>query len=150
MMEGLGYGREEITNPDAKLTREAVEYRDFLDKMSLEPPWIRGAALLTIFVEGSVHERAEREGRREILPIEDAVREHPLVKHYACPPDAMQLTRAHHMVEGGHREDAWEMVLRYAPSDRPGQDALVSVMEDALRLWLLYRDSVVEEMGIRG
>lgn len=149
MMEGLGYSRSQLLRPEPPLVPEALEYRSFLDRVSLEPPWIVGAAVLTIFVEGSVHERAEREGRREEVPVEEAIAEHPLVKFYGCPKEAMLLTRAHRAVEGGHREDAWKMLLDHAPRDAAGQEAIVRAMERALEGWLRYRDGVARAMGLR-
>jgi pyrroloquinoline quinone (PQQ) biosynthesis protein C len=137
MMEGVGLARARMTSLDP-----------LLDRVSAAPPWIVGAAVLTIFVEGSVHERAEREGRRELLPVEEAIRQHPLVKFHGCPPDAMQLVRAHRAVEGGHREDAWTMVLRHAPADRASQDAIVEAVEASLAAWLAYRDGVARAMGL--
>lgn len=148
MMEGLGLSRARMTSLDPPLEPEALAYRAMLDRVSAAPPWIVGAAVLTIFVEGSVHERAEREGKRELLPVEEAIREHPLVKFHGCPPDAMQLARAHRAVEGGHREDAWSMVLRHAPADRASQDAIVNAVEAALAAWLAYRDGVARAMGL--
>ena len=41
--------------------------RSYLDRVSIEPPWVVGAAVLAIFVEGSIHERAEMNGTRELL-----------------------------------------------------------------------------------
>lgn len=149
MMEGLGFSREQLLSLDPPLEKEALAYRAMLDRLSAEPPWIIGASVLTIFVEGSVHERAEREGKRVLLPVEEAIREHPLVKHYGCPEEAMQLVRAHRQVEGGHRDDAWEMVLAHAPREREQQEAVVRAMEQALDAWLAYRDGVVRAMGIR-
>lgn len=148
MMEGLGFSRDEVTRLSPRLEPEAIAYRAFLDRVSAEPPWIVGAAVLTIFVEGSVHERAEREGRRVLLPVEEAIAEHPLVKFYGCPKEAMQLTRAHRAVEGGHRDDAWEMVLAHAPRDPAGQEAIVVAVEQALAAWLRYRDGVARAMRL--
>ena len=115
--------------------------------MSVESPWVVGAAVLTIFVEGSVHERKELEGRREEAPIEDAIRAHPMVVHYGCPPERMRLARAHRAVEGGHRTDAWRMVLDHA-GDKALQDRIVHAVESALAAWLAYRDGVARSMGI--
>lgn len=148
MMEGLGYTRAQLLGPEPALVPEALAYRSFLDRVSIEPPWIVGAAVLTIFVEGSVHERAEREGRRELPPVEQAIAEHPLVRFYGCPKDAMQLVRAHRAVEGGHRDDAWRMVLDHAPKEAAGRERIVRAMEEALELWLRYRDGVARAMGL--
>ena len=64
----------------------------------LQQPWVVGAAVLTIFVEGSVNERAELAGTRTHLPVEEAIDKHPMVAFYGCPRDAMGLVRAHRAV----------------------------------------------------
>jgi pyrroloquinoline-quinone synthase len=104
---------------------------------------------LTIFVEGSVNERAELSGSFVRPRGDDAVRAHPLVRAYGCPPEAMELTRAHAKVEGGHRADAWKMLLPHAPDDSNAAMAAATVCEEALDLWLRYRDGVAERMGLR-
>jgi pyrroloquinoline-quinone synthase len=77
------------------------------------------------------------------------VREHPLVKLYGCPPDAMELTRAHAKVEGGHREDAWRVVLAHASEGTDAARAAGATCEEALVLWHGYRDGVADRMGLR-
>jgi pyrroloquinoline-quinone synthase len=104
---------------------------------------------LTVFVEGSVNERAELAGTYVRRVGEEAVREHPLVKLYGCSPEAMGLTRAHAKVEGGHREDAWKMVLAHAPEGTAAARAVVETCEEALAAWQAYRDGVAERMGLR-
>jgi hypothetical protein len=110
-------------------------------------PWVAGAAVLTIFVEGSVHERAELEGTRAELPIEEAIRAHPMVLHYGCPPDRMRLVRAHRAVESGHRADAWRMVLGHTTTPELTSE-VVSRVRAAHVAWLAYRDGVARAMGI--
>jgi pyrroloquinoline-quinone synthase len=105
-------------------------------------------ALLTVFVEGSVNERAELAGTYVRVRGEDAVRKHPLVVHYGCPPSAMELTRAHAAVEGGHRGDAWRIVLSNVGDEGPVARAVEETCERALTAWLAYRDGVAERMGI--
>ena len=73
MMEGLGFRREELESHVPRLEPEAFDYRLFLDEASARSPWIVGCAVLTIFVEGSVHERAEMAGTRTHLPVEEAI-----------------------------------------------------------------------------
>ncbi len=106
-------------------------------------------ALLTIFVEGSVNERAELAGTYVRRRGDQAVREHPLVKFYGCSAEAMELTRAHAEVEGGHREDAWAMVTAHAPDGSAEARAVGETCEEALSLWQAYRDGVAERMGLR-
>jgi len=149
MMEGLGYTRAQFEERmlDAALHPAARSYRDFLRAKSAEAPWQAAAALLTIFVEGSINERAELAGTFKRAKGEDAIKRHALVVHYGCPPEAMQLVRAHGDVEGGHRDDAWRVVV-----DHAGDDALtktiVDTCMDALVRWHRYRDGVAERMGL--
>ena len=143
MIDGLGIDRAAIT--EAKPLAESAAYRAFLDEVSISPPWVIGAAVLTVFVEGSVHERAEIAGTRAQLPVEEAIAAHPMVKHYGCPPAAMDLVRAHRAVEGGHRVDAWRMVTDHAQGH---EDAIAAAVERAHTLWLAYRDGVCRAAAI--
>jgi pyrroloquinoline-quinone synthase len=148
MMAGLGFAASEFVDDDEALHPAARAYRGFLLDAACTPPWQSAVGLLTIFVEGSVHERAELEGTYERQHGDEAVRAHPLVAHYGCPPEAMELTRAHAAVEGGHRRDAWRVVLAHAPDSSPEADAVAGVCEQALALWLAYRDGVAVAMGL--
>ncbi len=148
MMEGMGYARTDFREDDAWMHPRAREYRDFLRDMSARAPWQCGVALMTIFVEGSANERAELAGTYTRAQGEDAVRRHPLVAHYGCPSTAMDLVRAHAEVEGGHRADAWNMVLSHL-SDTGIEKQVVDVCERALAMWHRYRDGVGERMQLR-
>ncbi len=143
MIDGLGIERERITQ--GELVAGALAYRAFLDQVSLHEHWMVGCAVLTIFVEGSVHERAELAGERTHLPVEEAIDKHPMVAFYGCPRDAMGLVRAHRAVEGGHRTDAWQMVLAHADGR---QNEIVAAVERAEELWHAYRDDVCTAAGI--
>jgi pyrroloquinoline-quinone synthase len=145
MMDGLGVARTDVT--EGPLEPEALAYRALLDRYSGSPPWFAGAAVVTIFVEGSVHERREFEGTQRTDPIDQVIARHPMVRFYGCPPEAMRLTRAHQAVEGDHRRDAWEAVLGQVES-RDGADAVVEAVADAHRGWLAYRDGVARAMGL--
>jgi len=147
MMEGLGYSRDQIISAAPALEPEALLYRAFLDRVSAEPPWVIGAAVLTIFVEGSIHERAEMAGTRELLSEDELIARHPLVKHYGCPRENMALVRAHRAVEGDHRQDAWASVLDHV-HDAALADRVVSAVTEARLLWLRYRDGVARAMGV--
>lgn len=149
MMRGLGFDRAAFADDDASLHPGARRYRDFLRERSAAQPWQAAVGLLTIFVEGSVNERAELAGTYVRRRGEQAVREHPLVKFYGCSTDAMELTRAHAEVEGGHREDAWRMVMTHAPDGSPEGRSVAETCEQALSLWHAYRDGVAERMGLR-
>jgi pyrroloquinoline quinone (PQQ) biosynthesis protein C len=149
MMEGLGYSRaqfdEKVIEPE--LHPAARSYRDFLHGKSGDVPWQAGAGLMTIFVEGSVNERSELMGTYTRLKGEAAVLRHPLVVHYGCPPEAMHLVRAHGDVEGGHRGDAWRMIIDHTKDDAIAKTVIDTCM-DALVRWHRYRDGVAEMMGL--
>lgn len=147
MMSGLGFGPADLEDR-TKIEAEAKNYRQVLEKVSAEPPWQIGATVLTVFVEGSKHERADLEGKREHAPVEEAIAQHPLVQFYGAPPEKMRLVRAHRMVEGGHRQDAWRMLLAHVPNDSPLAERIVVRVEEAHRAWLAYRDSVARAMGL--
>lgn len=148
MMAGLGFPASAFDEAAAPVHPAARVYRDFLRERSCAAPWQAAVGLLTVFVEGSVHERDELAGCYARRVGEDAVREHALVKHYGCPPEAMDLTRAHAAVEGGHRSDAWSMVLANAPDGSEAARAVGDACEQALSLWHAYRDGVAGCMGL--
>ena len=148
MMGGLGFSRADFEESAARSLHPAAQsYRELLREGSRAAPWQAGAALLTIFVEGSVNERAELEGRFIRAKGDDAIAKHALVVHYGCPPSAMQLVRAHGDVEGGHRGDAWSVVLGHTPQEL--ERDVVLVCERAQAAWQRYRDGVAERMGLR-
>lgn len=144
MMEGLGYDRAQF-GESADLAPPARAYKDWLFQMSAERPWQAACALLTIFVEGSLHERRELAGTHVRARGDDAVRNHPLVVHYGCPPAAMQLTRAHGDVEGAHRADAWRILEAHVGDTAP---RVISVCTEAVERWHQYRDAVAARMGL--
>lgn len=120
-------------------------YRAFLDEATLSRGWEVGAAVTTLFVEGTAHERAEldpAQPRRAAPPLE----EHPLVRHYGLSLDHLLLTKAHRAVEGEHRAAAWRVMLDHVSSE--ARPAVVESMERALALWLGYRDGVAEACGL--
>ena len=148
MMEGLRFPRHRFEAID--LIPEAAAYRAWIDQVTTRRPWIEGAAVVTIFIEGS------REDRRRVLhaeaeppaDIEREIRENFLVRCYGADPRFLDLKRAHHMVESGHRVMAWRMVAQHA---RPGAaiDRLTRLMQRTLDLWLLYRDGVARACGLK-
>ncbi len=146
MMEGLGFSRAHFADDAGALHPAARVYREWLREASAASPWQVAVAILTIFVEGSVNERAELAGTFQRARGEDAIRQHPLVLHYGCPPQAMQLTRAHGDVEGAHRQDAWTMVLEHTPAGL--EEVVALAVKRAHGLWSDYRDGVAERMGL--
>ena len=149
MMEGLGYSRApfDARALETDLLPAARSYRDWLRERSAALPWQVGTVLLTIFVEGSVNERAELTGTFVRATGEAAVLRHPLVVHYGCPPAAMHLVRAHGDVEGGHRGDAWRIILDHTRDDVVAKQVVDTCM-DGLARWHRYRDAVAEAMGL--
>jgi len=147
MMEGCGF--ERVAFEDIVLLPAAKRYRDLLDQLSWKPPWLVGAAVLTLFVEGSAREREELEASpSDITPeqLESAVANHPLVRFHEVDPSSMDLVRAHQLVEGGHRRDAWQMVLEHHSGQTDG--LVFEAMEEALARWLAYRDAVAAACGL--
>jgi hypothetical protein len=149
MMRGCGYELARFEN--VELPPAAKAYRAFLDESSWSAPWQRGAAVLTLFVEGSAHEREELAQREHPKPktaeeIEAAVSRHPLVRVLGVAPSAMELVRVHQRIEGGHREDAWTAVLGQVTPEQ--ETPVLQAMERALSLWSDYRDEVAQACGI--
>lgn len=147
MMEGLGFS-EAALESGYSLEPEAVEYRAFLQNVTERRPWQVGAAVMTIFVEGSRHERDELSGTRRTAPVEDVIRAHPMVTHYGCDPARMDLVRAHYAIEGAHRADAWRMVLGGVTAGSDLANEVVAACDTALKRWLSYRDAVARAMGL--
>jgi pyrroloquinoline-quinone synthase len=152
MMGGLGFepGRFEAID----LVPEAAAYRAFIDQVTTRRPWIKGAALVTIFIEGSREDRLRvkddspgEKGSGSSAALEKDLRSHFLVRHYGVDPRFLDLKRAHHQVESGHRRMAWKMVLDHA---RGGTSAerLQRLLQRSLDLWLLYRDGVARACGL--
>ncbi|GJL55135.1 MAG: hypothetical protein NPIRA02_22670 [Nitrospirales bacterium] len=149
MMKGLRYPAKAFTH--ITLLPASRHYRLWLDRVSVHQDWVVGAAVLTIFVEGSKHDRQELQASTVPMTrkrLEAIVRQHPLVCHHGVSPDAMDLTRAHQMVENGHRHDAYNMVVTHATT-RARQDAVLVAIKKSLRLWLRYREGVALACRVR-
>jgi pyrroloquinoline-quinone synthase len=146
MMDGLKIPRDSIES--GPLEPEAIAYRELLDRYSGSPPWFVGGAVVTIFVEGSVHERAERRGERHHLPVEQAIDAHPVVRIYGCPREAMRLVRAHRAVEGDHRKDAWDSLLGHVAAAGGASKQVEAAMVETHQAWLRYRDGVARAMDL--
>ena len=145
MMEGLRFKRAQFRGVD--LVPEAAAYRAHIDQVTTRRPWIEGAMVVTIFIEGSREDRRRVTGPPEpAADVEAHLRKDFLVKHYGVDPKFLDLKRAHHQVESGHRGMAWKMVLENA-SGRAA-DRLAPLLERTLALWLLYRDGVARACGI--
>lgn len=123
---------------------ESARYRAYLDEATLEGGWEVGLAVTTIFLEGDAHERGVLEAGAPRRP-EPPLAEHPLVRHYGLPVAALELTRAHRLVEGGHREAAWAMIDQIGEDARPG---VIAAMQETLARWQEYRDAVARACGL--
>jgi pyrroloquinoline-quinone synthase len=147
MMQGLGFTRKQFESID--LIPEAAAYRAFIDQVTTRRPWIEGALVVTIFIEGSREDRREVSGPAgaHAQDPEPGLREHFLVRHYGVDPRFLDLKRAHAKVESGHRRMAWKMVLDHARSPRAAE-RLRKLLDRTLALWLLYRDGVARAAGI--
>jgi pyrroloquinoline-quinone synthase len=124
----------------------AKAYREYLDDCTLAGGWDVAAAITTLFLEGTKFERGELDGNAARRPV-PALSEHPLVKHYGLPLEALALTRAHRSVEGGHRAAAWRSLLDHV-SEPARQQAVLEAMRGVLERWLHYRDDVAAACGI--
>jgi len=148
MMEGLGFCAQDFE--EIRLLPASRAYRAWLDSMSNHRQWVMGAATLTIFVEGSVKDRKEildPAKPKSAEDIEAIVQQHPLVRHHGLAPDAMDLIRAHQLVEAGHRHDAYDMVVNYTPPTL--QRAVLANLKKSLGLWFAYRDGVAKACRIQ-
>ncbi len=149
MMEGLGFNPKDFEQ--TTLLPGSRAYRAWLDVVSRRPDWVVGAAVFTIFVEGSVNDRREILGPsrpKTKNEIEIVIADHPLVRHHGAPPSCMDLIRAHQRVEAGHRRDAYDMVLGHATTAAQ-QRAVLAALKKSLALWLRYRDSVAHVCGLQ-
>jgi pyrroloquinoline-quinone synthase len=139
---GMDLGRFERID----LLPAARTYRAFLDQRTLSGGWDEAAAVTTLFLEGTRFERGELSDSAPRRPV-PALADHPLVKHYGLPLEALALTRAHRSVEGGHRAAAWRSILDHV-LEPARQQAVLTAMRGALEHWLRYRDDVAAACGI--
>jgi pyrroloquinoline-quinone synthase len=140
---GLGMDLKRFEN--ITLLPKAREFRDVLDENTQRRGWAAAAAVTTIFLEGTEHERGELDPdapKRPAPPLE----KHPLVVHYGLPLEALALTKAHRKVEGSHRAAAWRILLDHVPQLAHG--GVLTAMEGTLEAWLAYRDEVAEHCGL--
>src|SRR5262245_43689193 len=96
------------------LLPNAAAFRALLDDATHERGWEIAAAVTTIFLEGTSHERGEIDPNAPKRPVA-RLSEHPLVKHYGLPLEHLALTKAHRQVEGDHRAAAWRVMLQFVP-----------------------------------
>jgi len=141
-----GLGMDLARFEQVELLPGAAEYRAYLDRCTLSGGWEVAAAVTTLFLEGTKYDRgelSEAAPRRPAPPLA----EHPLVKHYGLPLEALALTRAHRSVEGGHRAAAWRSILDHVVQPER-QVAVLEAMQGTLERWKAYRDDVAAACGI--
>src|SRR3954463_9603257 len=110
-----GLGMDLSRFEEVELLPAARAFRAAIDDHTQRRGWSQACAVTTIFIEGTDHERGELDPsapKRPAPPLED----HPLVKHYGLPLDALALTKAHRKVEGSHRAAAWRILLDHVPA----------------------------------
>ena len=144
VMDGLGIDRAAVEAEASHWLPAAEDYRRFLWQVTGAPPWPVAAAVITLFVEGSRHERADLAGTR----VRPELSAHPMVRFYGCPPERLRLMQAHALVEGDHRADGWRGVLSHVPAEGPLTERVVGAVARALTLWLAYRDAVAAALGL--
>lgn len=128
-----------------ELLPAARRYREVIDRATQADGWEVAAAVSTLFIEGTPHERGELDAnapRRPAPPLE----EHPLVVHYGIALEHLALTKAHRQVEGSHRAAAWRIISGHVPPKERAR--VVDVMRETLGAWLSYRDEVAAACGL--
>ncbi len=140
---GLGFDVKRFEN--VELMPAAKVYRQVLDDATIGKGWAVAASVVTLFVEGTSHERSLFDETSNSRP-EPALEQHPLVVHYGLPLERLALTRAHRGVEGEHRLAAWRMMLDYVEADQ--RVPVLLAMEASLTAWLAYRDEVARAVGV--
>ncbi|HVU02313.1 MAG TPA: iron-containing redox enzyme family protein [Polyangiaceae bacterium] len=141
--KGLGMDLRRFEN--VTLLPGAAAYRSLLDDLTRNHGWEVAAAVTTLFIEGTEHERGEIDPsapKRPTPPLE----QHPLVVHYGLPLESLALTKAHRSVEGNHRQAAWRIVLEHVPE--ASRSRVVAAMERVVPAWKTYRDGVAEACGL--
>ncbi|MCA9581541.1 MAG: iron-containing redox enzyme family protein [Myxococcales bacterium] len=141
--KGLGMDLSRFSR--VELLPAARAYRQYLDRATQGMGWEVAAAVSTLFIEGTAHERGEIDPAAPKRPA-PPLAEHPLVKHYGLPLEDLALTKAHRQVEGEHRGSAWRVLLDHVGKEHYA--AVVAALEGALQHWQSYRDEVAQSCGI--
>ncbi|MCA9605217.1 MAG: iron-containing redox enzyme family protein [Myxococcales bacterium] len=140
-----GLGMDLARFEAVELLPGAAAYRAFLDDATQARGWSVAAAVTTLFLEGTKHDRSVLDPSAPARP-EPPLAEHPLVVHYGLPLEHLALTKAHRSVEGDHRAAAWRVMLDHVPA--ASRELVVAAMEEALAAWQAYRDDVAHAVGL--
>jgi pyrroloquinoline-quinone synthase len=141
--KGLGMDLARFTK--IELLPAARAYRDAIDDCTQKRGWSVAAAVTTLFIEGTKYERGEVDAKAAKRP-EQALEDHPLVRHYGLPLEGLALTKAHRKVEGSHRQSAWQVILNSVPESSRAD--VIAGMEEILGHWKAYRDEVAVACGL--
>lgn len=141
-----GLGMDLARFDAVELLPGAARYRAYLDEATRSQGWPIAAAVTTLFLEGTPHDRSVLDESAPPRP-EPPLAEHPLVKHYGLSLEHLALTKAHRRVEGEHRAGAWRIMLDHVPP--AAREDVVRAMEGALAAWLEYRDEIADASGLR-
>jgi pyrroloquinoline-quinone synthase len=141
--KGLGFDLSRFEN--VELLPGAQRYRSWLDEVTQHKGWAPAAAVVTLFIEGTQYERNVFDPAAPAKP-EPPLAEHPLVKLYGMPVEALALTKAHRGVEGDHRKASWRVMLDHVPESQ--RRPVIEAMEESLVRWLGYRDDVAAACGV--
>ena len=142
--KGLGFDLRRFA--DVILLPGAKHYRDTIDVLTIARGWAIAAAVVTVFIEGTSHDRALFDPAIPKRP-EPALSEHPLAKHYGLPLESLSLTKAHRGVEGDHRLAAWKVMLDHVVEVE--RSTVVDAMQQVQRAWVRYRDDVAQACGLQ-
>jgi len=140
-----GLGMDVSRFERVELLPAAAAYRRVLDELTQRSGWEVAAAVATLFIEGTEHERGEIDPsapKRPVPPLE----KHPLVLHYGLPLESLALTKAHRSVEGDHRQAAWRIITGHVGEGARAR--VIDAMERALAAWTAYRDAVAAASGL--
>lgn len=146
MMRGLGYKNSVFEK--IELLPTSLAYRSYLDLVTLNDDWRVGAAVMTLFVEGSREDRIRlKKNYRPTEDLDSKLKHHSLHRYHGLKIADMDLVKAHYLIEGSHRKSAWETLLNEIPSYL--EERVLTAMKNSLDLWLLYRDGICLEMGLK-
>ncbi len=149
MMMGLGYKRAEFR--DVELLSRSYAYREWLDEICDREDWIVGAAVLTIFVQGSVNDREEvmtQKEQKSQADIEELVGKHPLAVYHGLLPEHLDFIRAQELIEPCNRSIAYDLIVKEA-GESDTKTLILEKLETGLNVWLQYRNGIARACGLR-
>ncbi len=149
MMMGLGYKRAEFR--EVELLSRSYAYREWLNEICDREDWIVGAAVLTIFVQGSVNDREEvmtQKEQKSPADIEDLVGKHPLAVYHGLLPEHLDFIRAQALIEPCNRSIAYDLIVKEA-GESDTKALILEKLETGLNVWLQYRNGIARACGLR-